>query len=90
MSSGTLPITDRQGLRQALADAIVPTLLMVYVQYTQDAAYLERFAPCIRSMFSIEPTNISEELAAVARIRAQDDEREPGRGSRRGAGTGAL
>ncbi|MBK9469040.1 MAG: NAD(P)/FAD-dependent oxidoreductase [Pseudomonadales bacterium] len=69
MSSGTLPITDRQGLRQALADANVPTLLMVYVQYTQDAAYLERFAPCIRSMFSIEPTNIPEELATDLRER---------------------
>ena len=36
---------------------------MVYVHYTQDAAYLQRFAPCIRSMFSIEPTHIPDDLA---------------------------
>ena len=69
MAPGKLPITDARGLRQALTDANLPTLLMVYVQYTQDEAYLERFAPCIRSMFSIEPTSVPEELAADLRER---------------------
>jgi 4-hydroxyacetophenone monooxygenase len=64
-----LPIRDYAGLRQALTEANLPTLLMVYVQYTQDEQYLERFAPFIRSMFSIEPTNIPDELADDLRLR---------------------
>jgi 4-hydroxyacetophenone monooxygenase len=69
MTSSALPIRDHDGLRRALAEANVPSLLMVYVHYTQDAEYLERFAPCIRSMFSIEPTNIPPALEQDLRER---------------------
>ena len=67
MPTGSLPIRDHQGLRRALAEANVPTLLMVYVYYTHDSDYLERFAPHIRSIYSIEPTDIPESLAADLR-----------------------
>ena len=41
----SLPIKDHVGLRLALRDANLPTLLMVYVTFTQDRVYLDRFAP---------------------------------------------
>ena len=68
-ANAALPILDQTGLRRALAEANVPTLLMVYTLYTQDEPYLERFSPHIRSIFSPEPTEIPEHLAHDLRER---------------------
>ena len=50
-------------LRAALADANVPTLLMVYVQLSRDTGMLDRFAPHIRPAFSPEPSAVPDALA---------------------------
>jgi len=62
-----LPITDEAGLLQALREANLPTLLMVYVQHTLDEAMLDRFAPHIRSPYSRKPTDVPPELAQELR-----------------------
>lgn len=67
-----LPITETAELKQALAEANLPSLLMVYVQYTQDEAYLERFAPYLRSIYTTDAPAIPEELAADLRSRLFD------------------
>lgn len=69
---GALPIKDHDGLRKSLLDANLPTLLMVYITFTQDEEYLERFSPYIRSIYSPEPTNIPEDLAEDLRQRLFD------------------
>jgi len=58
----SLPITDKEGLLQSLRDANLPTLLMVYVHHTHDEAMLDRFAPYIRSPYSMEPAVVPLEL----------------------------
>jgi len=58
----SLPITDREGLLQALREANLPTLLMVYVHHTHDEAMLDRFSPYIRSPYSMEPAVVPPEL----------------------------
>ncbi len=68
-SEYALPIKDHDALRKSLLDANLPTLLMVYITFTQDEAYLDRFAPHIRSIYSPEPTNVPEELADDLRQR---------------------
>jgi 4-hydroxyacetophenone monooxygenase len=54
-SERPLPIADRDGLRRALSEANMATLLMVYVHLTHDESMLERFTPHIRSPYSMEP-----------------------------------
>jgi len=64
-----LPIRDKEALLKALKDANLPTLLMVYVQYTHDEAYLDKFEPYIRSVFSAHQTSIPDDLARELRSR---------------------
>ncbi|MCB2066018.1 MAG: NAD(P)-binding domain-containing protein [Erythrobacter sp.] len=65
-----LPITDHAGLRSALADANVPTLLMVYTTYSQDRAYLDSFAPYLTGLYTAEmPSTVPEEMAQDLRDR---------------------
>lgn len=56
------PITDLSALQSAMAEANVPTLLAAYTHLSQDADFLEKFAPHIRPQFSPEPTAIPAEL----------------------------
>lgn len=65
-----LPITDKEGLRGALADANIPTLLMVYLTYVNDEPYLESFAPYFKGLFSAEgPSNVPDVMAEDLRNR---------------------
>lgn len=65
-----LPITDTEGLRGALRDANLPTLLMVYTTYAQDKAYLDRFAPYLTGIYTAEaPSAVPDELAQDLRDR---------------------
>ncbi len=60
-----LPITDKEGLRAALKDASLPTLLMVYTTYSQDQAYLDSFAPYFTGIFTAEaPSSAPEAMVA--------------------------
>jgi Predicted flavoprotein involved in K+ transport len=69
-SSASLPLTDRDALRAALRDANLPTLLMVYVTYTQDRDYLDSFAPYLRGIYTAEgPSNVPDEMAQDLRDR---------------------
>jgi len=67
-----LPITDHAGLRSALQEADIHTLLMVYVHLTQDEPMLERFSPHIRSPYSMEPPTTPQELEDELRERLFD------------------
>ena len=62
-----LPMADSGDLRQALAEANLPTLMAAYVQLSCDEAMLERFSPHIRPMFAMEPTAIPDALAKELR-----------------------
>jgi 4-hydroxyacetophenone monooxygenase len=69
-STCSLPIEDKQGLKAALADANVPTLLMVYITYKQDEDYLRAFEPYLQGLFTAEgPSAVPEELAEDLRQR---------------------
>src|SRR5438128_10513205 len=69
-STCPLPIQDRDGLKAALAGANLPTLLMVYMTYRQDEAYLDRFAPFLTSIYAANAAPpIPQELAADLRER---------------------
>lgn len=69
-STCSLPIEDKQGLKAALADANVPTLLMVYITYKQDEDYLRAFEPYLQGLFTAEgPSAVPEELAEDLRRR---------------------
>jgi len=57
-----LPITDKDGLLQALREANIQTLLMSYVHMTQDEDMLERFSQYIRSPYSRKQIEIPAEL----------------------------
>lgn len=59
----TLPLPDSAELRQALADANINTLLMVYVHLTHDEAMLDEFSVYIRPPFANPPSEIPEEYA---------------------------
>ncbi|WDF74343.1 flavin-containing monooxygenase [Novosphingobium sp. KACC 22771] len=51
-------------LKGALKDANIPTLLMVYTTYSHDRAYLDRFAPHLRGIYTAEgPSDVPEDLA---------------------------
>lgn len=65
-------IGDRAELERALADANLPTLLATYVHLSHDEAMLERFAPFIKPAFSIEPTQIPDDLADELRGKLRD------------------
>lgn len=54
---------DKDSLSEALANANVPTLLMVYVHLTRDEAMLDRFAPYIGPVFSVEQKVVPDALA---------------------------
>ncbi|WP_235981514.1 flavin-containing monooxygenase [Novosphingobium aerophilum] len=60
---------DSPELTEALATANLPTLLAAYVHLSQDADFLERFAPHIRPAFSVPPTDIPPALADELRAR---------------------
>jgi 4-hydroxyacetophenone monooxygenase len=69
-AASPLPIRDHDGLRAALGDANLPTLLMVYTTYVQDRAYLDRFAPYLTGLYAAEaPSNVPQELANDLRDR---------------------
>ncbi len=74
MESRPLPekaflLPDSLHLREALKEANLPTLMAAYVQLSGDTQMLEQFAPCIRPMFSPQPTDIPEPLAEELRSR---------------------
>lgn len=63
-SDCTLPITDTASLNGALKDANIPTLLMVYTTYSRNRAYLDRFAPYLRGIYTAEgPSDVPEDIA---------------------------
>jgi 4-hydroxyacetophenone monooxygenase len=64
-----LPIQDHVGLRKALQEADIATLLMVYVHLTGDERVLEHFAPHMGSPFVQPPRVVPEALAAELRAR---------------------
>ena len=65
-----LPIRDQPGLRTALADANLPTLLMVYSTFTQDRAYLDSFAPYLKGAYAAEaPMAVPDAMADDLRNR---------------------
>jgi 4-hydroxyacetophenone monooxygenase len=70
LPGSALPIRDHSGLRAALADANLPTLLMVYSTYAQDRAYLDSFAPYLTAAYTAEaPTNVPDAMAQDLRDR---------------------
>lgn len=64
MGKRALPLANSAELRQALDEANVHTMLMVYVHVTHDEAMLDAFAPHIRPMHSGQPEQIPDELVA--------------------------
>lgn len=62
-----LPIEDSPQLDQAILEANVETLLMVYVHLTHDESMLDEFEPHIRIPYSIPATNIPEYLLELLR-----------------------
>jgi 4-hydroxyacetophenone monooxygenase len=63
------PLIDTPELRQALAEANLPTLLAAYVYLSHDEAMLETFRPLIKPAFSWPPVEIplgtGEKLASA-------------------------
>ena len=68
----SLPITDKAGLKQALDDANLPSLLMVYVQYAQDESWLQKFAPYLWSIYTTDAPAIPGELQAELKSKLLD------------------
>jgi 4-hydroxyacetophenone monooxygenase len=56
-----LPMADSPALKQALLEANVQTLLMVYVHLTHDEGMLDQFKAYIRPPFALPATEIPEE-----------------------------
>ena len=70
MTTPSLPITDTHALRAALADANLPTLLMVYTTYAQDRAYLDSFSPYLTALYAADMlTAIPDDMAQDLRNR---------------------
>jgi 4-hydroxyacetophenone monooxygenase len=67
-----LPMQDTAELRQALAEASLPTLLMVYVHLSHDEMMLDRFAPFIHPAMSGQPTAIPDADAELLRAKLLD------------------
>lgn len=63
-----LPL-DPAALSAALREANLETLLMVHTHLTRDEAFLERFAPHIRPLYSPVASDVPEPLAAELRER---------------------
>lgn len=72
MRAAALPLRDRAALRQALEDADIPTLLMVYTQQSLDDSLLDAFASYIGSPYDGGLTALPPELAQVLRDRTFD------------------
>src|SRR6185312_5622067 len=62
-------LQDTGALRRALRESNIPTLLMVHTQLTHDEAFLDRFAPHLRSPFSGVPSDTPPELEEELRER---------------------
>jgi 4-hydroxyacetophenone monooxygenase len=77
-----LPIEDSTELQQALMEASLPTLLMVYVHLSRDEAMLDRFAAFIHPAMSGQPTVIPEADATELRAKLRDVLTRPGAASR--------
>lgn len=73
-----LPMTDTAQLRAALAEANVPTLLMVYVHLTHDEAMLERFKVHIHPPYTNPGAKIPDEYVDDLRARLLDVLTRPG------------
>jgi 4-hydroxyacetophenone monooxygenase len=69
-SARQLPIADHGALRQALAEADIPTLLRVLTQFQRDEAFLEQFAPYIGSPYDGRINGLPAELAQALRERS--------------------
>lgn len=69
MARTRLPVSDKEGLNKALADANIPTLLMVYVHFTHDRDYLEQFRPYLQSIFTTAAPDLPAELTDDLRAR---------------------
>ena len=80
-SRAELPMQETAALRQALAEASLPTLLMVYVHLNRDEAMLQRFAPFIHPAMSGQPTVIPQADAEILRDRLLDVLTRPGAAS---------
>jgi len=65
----TLPMEDTPELRQALAEANLPTLLMVYVHLTHDEGMLDTFSHYIRPPYATPATEIPDEYAEDLRAK---------------------
>lgn len=74
----SLPMADTQELRDAVAEANIETLLMVYVQLTRDSAMLEAFRDHIKPHFSMPGTQIPDALAGDLRARLIEALTTPG------------
>lgn len=64
-----LPITDRTALRAALAEADVPTMLMVLTHHQRDEAFAQRFAPYLGSPYNHRLPPLPGELVQELRDR---------------------
>ena len=63
----SLPLSDSEELREALASANIQTLLMVYVHLTHDSAMLDVFGNYIKPPFAAPGTEIPDEYAQELR-----------------------
>ena len=63
-----LPVRDEAMLRRALLEGDLPTWLMVLTHFERDAAFLERFAPYVGSVFE-PPREVPQALAGELRER---------------------
>src|SRR5690242_3766995 len=63
-----LPLRDHAVLREALWASETPTLLMVYTHLTGDEAFLDSFAPYLRSPM-VGPSEVPVELDRELRER---------------------
>ncbi|MFC4593118.1 flavin-containing monooxygenase [Sphingobium tyrosinilyticum] len=62
-----LPLAEDQALRDALAAADLPTLLMTYVHLSRDMALLDKFQPHVHALSSGKQTAVPDDLAAELR-----------------------
>ena len=65
----SLPMADSEELRNALEEANIQTLLMVYVHLTHDSAMLDIFANYIKPPFSVPNTEIPDEYSQELRTK---------------------
>jgi len=70
--AGHLPVADRNALRDALATADVPTLLMVYTHISGDESLLEPFRPHIRPLMQGGAASVPDSLKQDLRARLEE------------------